>query len=88
MGRHRRSAEQEAAVIEARRKHPDAPQIEIAQQAVVSRSNVWRIAWVQAKKRVMVGFHCRNRGRCSCVCSRSSWRRASWATDCRRESSP
>ena len=49
MGRHRRSAEQEAAVIEARRKHPDAPQIEIAQQAVVSRSNVWRIAWVQAK---------------------------------------
>ena len=40
------------------------------------------------QKRVMVGFHCRNRGRCSCVCSRSSWRRASWATDCRRESSP
>jgi hypothetical protein len=35
-------------VIEARRKHPDAPQIEIAQQAVVSRSNVWRIAWVQS----------------------------------------
>jgi hypothetical protein len=32
-GRHRRSAEQEAAVIEARRKHPDAPQIEITQQA-------------------------------------------------------
>jgi hypothetical protein len=32
-GRHGQSAEQEAAVIEARRKHPDAPQIEITQQA-------------------------------------------------------
>ena len=64
MGQHRRSAEQEAAVIEARRKHADAPQIEIAQQAGVSRSNVRRIAWVQAKKRVMVGFYCRNRRRC------------------------
>ena len=49
MGRHRRSAEQEAAVIEARRKHPDALQIEIAQQARVSRSSVWWIARVQAK---------------------------------------
>lgn len=25
------------------------------------------------KSRVLVGFHCRKRGRCSCVCSRSSW---------------
>jgi hypothetical protein len=48
-GRHRRSAEQEAPVIEARRKHPHVPQIEIAQQAVGSRSSVWRIPWVQAK---------------------------------------
>ena len=32
------------------------------------------------KSRVLVGFHCRKRGRCSCACSRSSWRRASRAT--------
>lgn len=43
MGRHRLSAEQQAAVIEARRKSPDAPQIEIAQQAGVSRPTVSRI---------------------------------------------
>jgi len=51
MGRHRRSPEQEAAVIEARGKHPGAPQIEITQQARVSRSSVWRIVWVHVKSK-------------------------------------
>jgi DNA-binding XRE family transcriptional regulator len=42
MGR-RLPADRRAAVIEARRANPDAPQNEIAQQAGVSRSSVRRI---------------------------------------------
>ena len=43
MGRHRLSAEQKAVVIEARHANPDASQKDIAQQAGVSRSSVWRV---------------------------------------------
>ena len=43
MGRHRLSGEQRAAVLEARRKNPYAPEREIARQAGVSRSSVWRV---------------------------------------------
>jgi len=43
MGRHRLSAEQRTAVIEARRENPDAPQREIARLAGVSRPSVNRI---------------------------------------------
>jgi hypothetical protein len=43
MGRTRLSEERRAAVIEARRAAPDAPQREIALQAGVSRSSVRRI---------------------------------------------
>jgi hypothetical protein len=42
-GYKRLSPERRAEVIEARRANPDAPQEQIAQQAGVSRSTVWRI---------------------------------------------
>jgi transcriptional regulator with XRE-family HTH domain len=42
-GYKRLSPEKRAAVIEARHRNPDAPQREIAAQAGVSRSTVWRI---------------------------------------------
>jgi DNA-binding XRE family transcriptional regulator len=40
-----------AKVIEARRENPDAPQIEIARAAGVSRSTVWRIEGGSPRRR-------------------------------------
>jgi hypothetical protein len=50
-GYKRLSPKRHAAVIEARRRNPDAPQIEIAQEAGVSRSTVWRIEGGSPRRR-------------------------------------
>jgi hypothetical protein len=50
-GYKRLSPKRIAAVIEARRRNPDAPQIEIARAAGVSRSTVWRIEGSSPRRR-------------------------------------
>jgi hypothetical protein len=50
-GYKRLARKQVAKVIEARRANPDAPQIEIARQAGVSRSTVWRIEGGSPRRR-------------------------------------
>src|SRR5262249_808463 len=50
-GYKRLSPKKRAAVLEARRRNPDAPQIEIAAEAGVSRSTVWRIEGGSPRRR-------------------------------------
>ena len=53
-GYKRLSPERLAAVLEARRAKPDAPQIEIAQQAGVSRATVSRIEHGDCRRRLLL----------------------------------
>jgi hypothetical protein len=50
-GHKRLSPKKRTAVLEARRRNPDAPQIEIAAEAGVSRSTVWRVEGGSPRRR-------------------------------------